>query len=183
MNSTGCGQHSRAAGAESKTHEARTRNSECNVCRHAISSRRRGNRGDGRRILVHGQRRLLIRVDLKIERALSAWDLPAGGVATATIKIDTKIARAELIVKVPLAAGVSVDQAALETLVKKGEIEAFYQGQSLVLSLKAVPAGGKTITVPIIAARKGTFTLAAASAFVPRSAAEAWSADTRVVVH
>ncbi|MGZ3451529.1 MAG: MG2 domain-containing protein [Polyangiales bacterium] len=122
-------------------------------------------------------------LDLKIERALSAWDLTSGGSTTATIKIDTKVARAELIVKVPLAAGVTADQNALEAMVKKGEIAAFYQGGSLVISLHAVPAGGKTISLPLIASRKGTFTLAAATAFVPRSAAEAWSADTRVVVH
>jgi hypothetical protein len=122
-------------------------------------------------------------LDLKIERALSAWDLTSGGSTTATIKIESKVARAELIVKVPLAAGVTVDEKALEAMVKKGEIAGFQVGGSLLISLHAVPAGGKTLAVPLVAARKGTFTLAAAMAYVPRSAAEAWSADTRVVVH
>jgi len=120
--------------------------------------------------------------DLKIDRTLSAATVVSGGIATATIKITTTVARAELTMSVPLAAGVSVDRAALEAMMRDGTIVAFSEGSSLVLSLRNVPVGTKELKLPMIAARRGTFALAPIHAFAPRAASESFSDESRLVV-
>lgn len=119
---------------------------------------------------------------LKIERALSAAAVSAGGTTTTTIKVTSAIARPEVTMTIPLAAGITADRVALETLVRDGTIAGFHEGASLAISLRNVAAGTKDIRIPLVAARRGTFALGPVRAFVPRAAAEASSAEAIVSV-
>jgi len=119
---------------------------------------------------------------LKIERALTASTVDAGGNIQATVKITSTVACAEMTVTVPLAAGMSIDKTALEGLVKDGTIAGFHEGGSLVVALHDVKPGTKELKLPFVAARKGSFTLGPIHAAVPRAAAEAWSEEARLAV-
>ncbi len=121
--------------------------------------------------------------DLKVERALSATELSAGGTTTATVTLTSKTARPEVIVTMPLAAGIGADTAALESMVKSGTLASFRNGATLVMLVRDLPAGtAKSLKIPLVADRKGTFALGAMKAVVPRAGAEAWTADVRVAV-
>ncbi|MBI2393139.1 MAG: hypothetical protein HYV09_26375 [Deltaproteobacteria bacterium] len=119
---------------------------------------------------------------LKVERALTAASVDAGATTTATIKVTSTVARPEITVTVPLAAGIAADGRALEALVKSGAIAGFREAGSLVISLHDVKPGTKELKVPLVAARKGTFTLAPVRAVVPRAPAEAFSDEIHVAV-
>jgi hypothetical protein len=120
--------------------------------------------------------------DLTLDRALSTNTIGAGGVATATIKIASTVVRPELTVSVPLPAGVTVQRSALEAMVKDGTIAAFNEGSALVVSLRNVPAGARELKLPLLAERRGTFTLGPVRAFAPRAAAEAYTDEARLAV-
>lgn len=120
---------------------------------------------------------------LTIERSLSASAGPLGGAFTAQVTLDTKVARPELTLTVPLAAGIAVDTRALEALVKAGTIASFREGGSaLHLALRDLPVGKKSLGLPLVAARKGTFSLAPVRAFATRSSAQAASGEVVFVV-
>ena len=119
---------------------------------------------------------------LKIERALSASSVTAGGTTTVAIKVTSAAAHAELTLTIPLAAGINVDRTALEAMVRDGTIAAFHQGASLVLSLRNVGVGSKDLKLPLTAARRGTFALGPVRAYVPRTSAEASSTEAIVAV-
>lgn len=121
--------------------------------------------------------------DLKVERALSSTDLTLGATTTATVTLTSKTTRPEVIVSMPLAAGVTADRAALEAMVKDGTLASFRNGASLVMLVRDVSAGSaKSLKIPLVADRKGTFALAAMKAVVPRAGASAWSGDVRLAV-
>lgn len=119
---------------------------------------------------------------LKIERALSAVSIDAGSSTTVSVKVTTDVARAEVTLTVPLAAGMSVDRRALESMVRDGQLAGFYESGSLVLALHDLKPGQKKLELPVIAGRKGAFTLGPIRASVPRSPAEAWSDETKLTV-
>lgn len=119
---------------------------------------------------------------LKLERALSAASINAGATTTASIKVTSTVARAEVTMTVPLAAGITPDRVALEAMVRDGTIAGFREGTSLAISLHNLPIGTKEVKVPLIAARRGTFALGPVRAFVPRSSAEASSGEAIVAV-
>lgn len=119
---------------------------------------------------------------LKIERALTASSVDAGGSTTLSVKVTSDVARAEMMLTVPLAAGMRIDQQALESMVKDGTLASFHEGGSLVLALHDVKAGTKELKLPVSVNRKGTFTLGPIHAAVPRAAAEAWSDEARLAV-
>jgi hypothetical protein len=120
--------------------------------------------------------------DLKIDRTLSTTTVISGGVATATIKITSSVARAELTMSVPLAPGLTVDRVALEAMMRDGTIAAFHEGNALVLSVRNIPAGTRELKLPLLTSRRGTFALAPIRAFAPRAATEAFSDEARIAV-
>jgi len=119
---------------------------------------------------------------VKIDRALSAETIPVGGTTSASIKITSAAAHAEMVVKIPLGPGLSVDARAMEALVRAGTIAGFRAEGSLVLDLHKVAAGTTELKLPLVATRRGSFALAPVSAFVPRSSAEGWSGEGKVTV-
>lgn len=119
---------------------------------------------------------------LTIERALSASSGVVGATFSAQITLDTKVARPELTLEVPLAAGVSIDARALDALVKAGTINAYREGGSLFVSLRDVPIGKKSFALPLVGARKGAFSLSPVRVFATRSSAEATSTEAAFLV-
>jgi hypothetical protein len=119
---------------------------------------------------------------LKIDRALSSESVSVGASAQVILQLTSTGAHAQMIVKVPLPIGLSADTRALEGLVRAGTIAGFRAEGALVLSLSKVTPGTRKLEVPVFGTRRGSFDLAPVTAWVPRSSAEGWSGDAKVVV-
>jgi hypothetical protein len=119
---------------------------------------------------------------VKIERALSANETPAGSTLTETLTLTTDVDRPEVLVEIPAAAGLDPDVRALESLVRSKSIVGWHDGRSLVVSVQGLKAGTTTLKLPYFAARKGSFALPPARAIVPLAGAEGWSDASSVVV-
>jgi len=119
---------------------------------------------------------------IEIERGLSG-EISQGESTTSSVTIKTSAKYAEVMVSVPLPAGLEADARKMDALVQSGAIAAWRTSAgALSMSLSSPGVGAKKLDLPLRAIRKGTYTLSAIYAYVPRSEAEGYSAEGKIVI-